>query len=369
MAANVKEYAFYIEGSKLCLVERDTQFDNDVNSKDYGPGVHRTQWKSPKSTVADGIELQYTHTADYIIPTQTYGINKVTANAWTIVDNYLCFIRLGDDTPDTSDWSWASVPYSIATSGTAGSTGSDTSDYILVEGNSKWNGVHKVQSAGTDGILKTYTKVSTNLDLPNDSTGSDNWNLITATTAGTDSHIIRNAASGGSMWLSDFFSAGDFIYITNAHERNNGLYEVAKVANSTISPVLDYLYFGGRYISQDNHKENDAAFIVNKGDSLDNFMDESGTTDIAWYKVIYEPNTRITGYVNVLNDEADELPIPPYLSKALVYYVKAKLAEDQGEFEAKEYFMREYKKMTEKYESSLKAGARMISSPGPYAIR
>ena len=31
--------------------------------------------------------------------------------------------------------------------------------------------------------------------------------------------------------------------------------------------------------------------------------------------------------------------------------------------------MREYKKMTEKYESSLKAGARMISSPGPYAIR
>ena len=28
----VKEYAFYIEGSKLCIVERDTQFDNDVNS-------------------------------------------------------------------------------------------------------------------------------------------------------------------------------------------------------------------------------------------------------------------------------------------------------------------------------------------------
>ena len=59
--ANVKEYAFYIEGSKLSLVERDTQFENDVNSKDYGPGVHRTQWKSPKSTVADGIQIFYTH--------------------------------------------------------------------------------------------------------------------------------------------------------------------------------------------------------------------------------------------------------------------------------------------------------------------
>ena len=40
--ASVKEYAFYIEGTKLCIVERDTQFDNDVNSRDYGPGVHRT---------------------------------------------------------------------------------------------------------------------------------------------------------------------------------------------------------------------------------------------------------------------------------------------------------------------------------------
>ena len=39
------------------------------------------------------------------------------------------------------------------------------------------------------------------------------------------------------------------------------------------------------------------------------------------------------------------------------------------EFEAKEYFMREYKKITEKYESSLKAGARMIATPGPYAVR
>ena len=73
--------------------------------------------------------------------------------------------------------------------------------------------------------------------------------------------------------------------------------------------------------------------------------------------------------VDVLNDEADEIPLPSYLEKALVYYVKAKMAEDIGEFDKKEYFMREYKKITEKYESSLKAGARMMATPGPYAIR
>ena len=32
--ADVKEYAYYIEGSKISLVERDVSFDNDPNSKD-----------------------------------------------------------------------------------------------------------------------------------------------------------------------------------------------------------------------------------------------------------------------------------------------------------------------------------------------
>ena len=72
---------------------------------------------------------------------------------------------------------------------------------------------------------------------------------------------------------------------------------------------------------------------------------------------------------SAIADESDEIDIPSYLEKALVYYVKARLAEDQGELEMKEYFMREYKKITEKYESSLKPGARMISTPGPYALR
>lgn len=45
--ATVREYGYYIKGNKLAVVERDTSFDNDVNSKDYGPGSDRAQWKSP----------------------------------------------------------------------------------------------------------------------------------------------------------------------------------------------------------------------------------------------------------------------------------------------------------------------------------
>ena len=237
----------------------------------------------------------------------------------------------------------------------------------MVEGNSRWNGIHKVQSAGTDGILKTYTKVSTTLDLPNDSAGSDDWTLLNGDTT-YNTHVMRNSSSNGSMWLSDFFSAGDFIYIAGANARNNGLYEVSSVANSTINAQADELYLGGRYIARNDDKENDAAFIVNKGDSLDNFLTETLNTDIVWYKVIYEPDTRITGDINVLNDESDTIDLPPYLSKALVYYVKGKFAEDGRDIEGKEYYMREFRKMVEKHQSSLVKTGRFISS-GAHAIR
>ena len=72
--------------------------------------------------------------------------------------------------------------------------------------------------------------------------------------------------------------------------------------------------------------------------------------------------------VEVLQDESFELDLPTYLQKALVYYVKAKLAEDAGEFELREYSMREFKKMIEKHENSRISGLR-ITSPGSHAIR
>ena len=72
--------------------------------------------------------------------------------------------------------------------------------------------------------------------------------------------------------------------------------------------------------------------------------------------------------VSVIEDESFEIDLPPYLSKALVYYVKAKVAEDQMNIEVKEYMMKEFRKMVEKHENSKVAGPRMIM-PGPNALR
>tara|TARA_R100001594_G_scaffold22368_1_gene43468 strand:- start:905 stop:1591 length:687 start_codon:yes stop_codon:yes gene_type:complete len=227
--ANVKEYAFYIEGTKLCIVERDTQFDNDVNSRDYGPGVHRSQWKSPKSAVADGIQLQYTHTPEYFI--------NETNDVDTQIDSY------------KSDAGYLVIRDTAANDYTAAPESLGAGTYIVLKKAGKFNGLHKVKAVNS-GLITLETKYS------------------------------------GSTVYTSFEETVDLYY-----------------------------------------------------------------------------------NVDVLNDESDEIPLPSYLEKALVYYVKAKLAEDAGEFEAKEYFMREYKKITEKYESSLKAGARMIATPGPYAVR
>ena len=44
--ANPKEYGYYIKGSNLAIIEKDTALDNDVNSRDYGPDFHRTRGNS-----------------------------------------------------------------------------------------------------------------------------------------------------------------------------------------------------------------------------------------------------------------------------------------------------------------------------------
>ena len=72
--------------------------------------------------------------------------------------------------------------------------------------------------------------------------------------------------------------------------------------------------------------------------------------------------------VDVLNDEEDVLPVSSYLCKAVVLYLKGKSAEDVGNIELKEYYMKEFRKMIEKEESAHMAGPRVVSS-GINAIR
>ena len=123
------------------------------------------------------------------------------------------------------------------------------------------------------------------------------------------------------------FTAGDPIVI-NGSEKWNGLHYVNATVSGATTLILKTKYNGGS-------------------------VTES-------FNVLQD--------INTLDDENDEIDLPEYLAKALVYYVKAKVAEDRMEIEAKEYFMAEYRKMVEKQESSKVWGLRQVY-PAPNAIK
>ncbi len=227
--ATSKQYAWYLEGNQIGIVEKDVSFDNDVDSKDYGPGASKQRWESPQSTVADGLEVKYVYSPNYRI-NETEDVNTAI-DTYVSTSGYLKIIDQGDD-------NYSASPESL----------SDGS-YIVLTNAGKFNGLHRVKEAGV-GYVTLYTKIS-------------------------DSATVQQA------------------------------FEEA--------PNLYY-------------------------------------------------------NVSALEDESFEFDLPLYLQKALVYYVKAKMAEDRGELKLREYAMREFRKMVEKHDNSRISGLR-ITSPGSHAIR
>ena len=225
--ASSKEYAYYIKGNKLSLVQKDLVFSSVQTLSQ--PGLNdlgiagRLLWKSPKESVADGLEIQYVHSPDYFI-NETEDVN-------TEIDTY---VSLGGllKIIDQGDNDYSASPESL----------SDGS-YIVLRKAGKFNGLHKVKEAGA-GYITLYTKYS------------------------------------GSATVQKSFEE-----------------------------TIDVYY-----------------------------------------------------NVDVLNDEDDTIDLPDYLCTALVYYVKAKYAEDAGEIELKEYFMKEFRAITEKFHAGKQRGPFRVQS-------
>ena len=233
--ATSKQYAWYLEGSEIAIVEKDVSFDNNVDSKDYGPGASRARWESPQSSVADGLEVKYVYSPTYNI--KDISIKSLdTLNTWTTNSGLLAVY---DSTSTYTNYG------SIL----------DVGDYFVLKNAGRWNGLHKVKSISNAG--------------------------------GTNNYILTET-------FADSLMEGQIVTFEEAVT----------------------LYYS----------------------------------------------------VDVLEDESFQLNLPIYLQKALVYYVKAKLAEDAGELKLREYAMREFRKMIEKHENSRISGLR-ITSPGSHAIR
>ena len=90
-------------------------------------------------------------------------------------------------------------------------------------------------------------------------------------------------------------------------------------------------------------------------------------SEAAWTN--FEETPELYYAVDVMEDESFELDINRYQANAIVYYVKAKLAEDAAELELKEYFMREFKKMVEKFHTGREYGPKRIQPFGHFNLK
>ena len=76
--ASTKQYAYYLEGSRLAVVEKDTTFDNNVDSRDFSPGIARQEWKSPLSSISSGLEIKYVNSGSETLVDESSEINLPT---------------------------------------------------------------------------------------------------------------------------------------------------------------------------------------------------------------------------------------------------------------------------------------------------
>ena len=89
-------------------------------------------------------------------------------------------------------------------------------------------------------------------------------------------------------------------------------------------------------------------------------------SEAAW--TTFEETPELYYAVDVLNDESDTIDLPEYLAKALVYYVKSQIAEDQGDLEKHLYNRKQFRALMQRYEGSRIWGSRRVF-PGIGAIR
>ena len=351
--ASSKYYAYYIRGRQIAVVQHDYTLGSGQTLSQ--PGLNSVGargdvlWKSPTESIASGLEIEYAYSPRYRVSSNAaIDVNKFYVNGWTVIGGYLAFLR---HRYNAAEVNWTSSPENTVTSGSSGDTGGQSLDYIVVGGSSRWNGLHKVQTAGTEGQLITYTKVNQTVPYFEDQDIDFN----------TDEEVYDGGGSS-NIYLADHFSTDDYVWISGcAQVANNGLFSISSTSQSA-TDTSSKITLGTKYgIVFSTDSTSSSTGLGSEYSAAAALTSASGETDINIYKA-YRDFAYILTDVNTLNDETDEIDLPEYLAKALVYYVKAKIAEDRGELEQKEYNMREFKRLLERNESSKIWGARRIGT-------
>ena len=141
------------------------------------------------------------------------------------------------------------------------------------------------------------------------------------------------------------------------------------VAQSGTDETGSEMYIADRYWYPDQLSTTVTDLSEEQTDTTpDSTVEANGSAYI--YQAFHEPCYAISDVVvmNSATGEDYDLPVTAYQADAMVYYIRAKIAEDRQEYEKYEYLMSKFKKMIELNESGRIWGARIFFS-GPNAIK
>ena len=215
-------------------------------------------------------------------------------------------------------------------------------------------GLHKlsVQEA-TNASLKRVIKVqpTITLDDNDDNHVAFNWTEIPSASPGKGVAVTLNSIfilNGNDV--KDVVNSkrpNPYIFITDAaHGSNSGLFSLT--TNSTSGKIT---------LNKKISIDTDGDYTSTAASAVD-----GGSDEITIYNAFSEQITVYEG-VEVMSGasaETFELDVSRYQANAIVYYMKAKIAEDAGDFDKREFFMREFKRQLEKGVGALKRGPYIV---------
>jgi len=320
-----KKYAYFNKGNKLALIQQDT---TDVTHQDYA------KYKSPIETVENGIEIEYSYAPTFrditveIDDDGSQPSGHIGIAAWTVVDGYLTFL-------DTFyNWSAASLNAFLS-----------VGKYIQIH-NGEWAGIHKIKHRGdtttdTIGGLQTETKV----DIPVKYLKTEIDHAYGASVG------VSGYFTGVSDKIQSFIPSVKYLHICgHSTAFNNAIY-----SDWTYDPDTD----SGRLTPKTIHYANLYEPYYEVGSNINVMLDNAADYTLHFRECFLSPSY-LSGPVEMMEDETFILDLNHYQSQAVVLYLKAKDAEDQGDIEKYEYYMTSFRKQLAKFRSAQKYGPSII---------
>jgi hypothetical protein len=344
-----KKYAYYNKGNKIGLVEKSysgssgnlavahctisgytTSSDCEAAGGQWIPGSsggldNYGKYLSPTERVADGLEIEYTYAPTYNL--QSTGTEGT---------DFHRFIGWGSDGTNLLLFTFGSTTVANLSSLFA------ADDWILIKGSGRWSGLHQVKSTGgTKGVLTLKTKCNL----------KPSKIIVVGTFATNETFNGDDAAN--DMDIEAFKDAQShiskpYVFIEDAAATvSNGLFSLSTDTTSGQMTFNNKITID----ADGDYTSTAAAFSAQSSDSVN------------IYNAFYEQISVYEG-VEVMQDESFELDISHQQAQAIVYYLRAKMFEEMGDLERREFYLREFRRAVEKSSTDKRKGYYRIQGHG-----